>query len=84
VAAVCYPPAGARGVGLSRAQGYGDEFDAYYRWLNEESIVIVQIEHIYAVKNLKAILQVPGVDGLLIGPYELSASLGVPNSHTRK
>ncbi len=82
VAAVRYPPAGARGVGLSRAQGYGDEFDAYYQWLNEESIVIVQIEHIHAVKNLKAILQVPGVDGFLIGPYDLSASLGVPGKFT--
>ena len=78
VAAVRYPPAGTRGVGLSRAQGYGDEFDTYYQWLNEESIVFVQIEQIEAVKNLKSILQVPGVDGFLIGPYDLSASLGVP------
>jgi 2-keto-3-deoxy-L-rhamnonate aldolase RhmA len=82
VAAVRYPPAGNRGVGLSRAQGYGDEFDAYYKWLNEESVVIVQVEHIDAVKNLQAILQVPGVDGFLIGPYDLSASLGVPGKFT--
>jgi 2-keto-3-deoxy-L-rhamnonate aldolase RhmA len=78
VAAVRYPPVGTRGVGLSRAQGFGDEFDLYYQWLNEESIVIVQIEHIEAVKNLGEILRVPGVDGFLIGPYDLSASLGVP------
>jgi 2-dehydro-3-deoxyglucarate aldolase len=78
VAAVRYPPVGRRGVGLSRAQGYGDEFDVYYQWLNEESIVIMQIEHTEAVKNLEAILRVPGVDGFLIGPYDLSASLGVP------
>src|SRR5260370_36605758 len=82
VAAVRYPPLGSRGVGLSRAQGYGDEFDDYYQWLNQESIVIVQIEHIEAVKNLEAILQVSGVDGFLIGPYDLSASLGVPGKFT--
>ena len=78
VAAVRYPPHGTRGVGLSRAQGYSEEFDSHYLWLNEQSIVIVQIEHIDAVRNLEAILQTPGVDGFLIGPYDLSASLGIP------
>lgn len=78
VAAVKYPPAGTRGVGLSRAQGYSEEFDAHYRWLNDESIVFVQIEHIDAVNNLEAILRTPGVDGFFIGPYDLSASLGIP------
>ena len=82
VAAVRYPPHGTRGVGLSRAQGFGNEFDDYYQWLNEESIVFVQIEHTEAVKNLEAILQVPGVDGFVIGPYDLSASLGVPGDFT--
>ena len=78
VAAVKYPPVGTRGVGLSRAQGYADEFDTHYRWLNEESIVFVQIEHHEAVRNIDAILSVPGVDGFFIGPYDLSASLGIP------
>ena len=78
VAAVKYPPVGTRGVGLSRAQGYADEFEEHYRWLNEESIVFVQIEHIEAVRNIEAILRVPGVDGFFIGPYDLSASLGIP------
>ena len=78
VAAVKYPPVGTRGVGLSRAQGYADEFEEHYRWLNEESIVFVQIEHIEAVRNIDAILGVPGVDGFFIGPYDLSASLGIP------
>ena len=78
VAAVKYPPVGTRGVGLSRAQGYADEFEVHYRWLNEESIVFVQIEHHEAVRNIDAILSVPGVDGFFIGPYDLSASLGIP------
>ena len=82
VAAVKYPPVGARGVGLSRAQGYADEFEEHYRWLNEESIVFVQIEHIDAVRNIDSILRVPGVDGFFIGPYDLSASLGIPGDFT--
>jgi len=82
VAAVKYPPLGTRGVGLSRAQGYADEFESHYAWLNEESIVFVQIEHIDAVGNLEAILRTPGVDGFFIGPYDLSASLGVPGELT--
>jgi 2-keto-3-deoxy-L-rhamnonate aldolase RhmA len=82
VAAVKYPPLGTRGVGLSRAQGYADEFETHYRWLNEESIVFVQIEHIDAVGNLEGILRTPGVDGFFIGPYDLSASLGIPGELT--
>ena len=78
VAAVHYPPRGNRGVGLARAQGYGTSFDAYREWLEHEAIVIVQIEHIEAVNDLEAILTVDGVDGFIIGPYDLSASLGVP------
>ncbi len=78
VASVQYPPKGFRGVGLSRAQKYGADFEGYKKWNEQESIVIVQIEHINAVENLEAILSVPGVDGFIIGPYDLSGSLGVP------
>jgi 2-dehydro-3-deoxyglucarate aldolase len=41
-------------------------------------VVIVQVEHIEAVDNLEAILSVEGVDGFIVGPYDLSGSLGVP------
>lgn len=78
VSAVRYPPQGTRGVGLARAQGYGASFDKYLDWVNKESVVIVQVEHIDAVNNLEAILAVDGVDGFIIGPYDLSGSLGVP------
>jgi len=78
VGAVRYPPSGYRGVGLARAQGYGAHFEEYRKWLDEESIVIVQIEHIEAVRNLPDIIQVKGVDGFLVGVYDLSGSLGVP------
>ena len=78
VASVKYPPHGFRGVGLARAQGYGSSFEEYKQWNDDESIVIVQIEHIKAVGNLEEILAVDGVDGFIIGPYDLSGSLGVP------
>ena len=77
VSSVYYPPKGIRGVGLARAQNYGIGFHEYRDWLEENAIIIVQIEHIDAVNNLKDILSVDGVDGYIIGPYDLSASLGV-------
>jgi len=78
VASVKYPPRGSRGVGLARAQKYGADFEGYKEWNEKESVVIVQVEHIKAVKNLEEILAVEGVDGFIIGPYDLSGSLGVP------
>ena len=45
---------------------------------NDESIVIAQIEHIRGVENLEEIIKVDGIDGVFIGPYDLSCSLGVP------
>ncbi|MDY6823759.1 MAG: aldolase/citrate lyase family protein [Thermodesulfobacteriota bacterium] len=78
VAAVKYPPVGERGVGLNRAQFYSTAFEPYRQWANEKSTVIVQIEHIDAVHNIDAILSVEGVDGFIVGPYDLSASLGIP------
>jgi 2-keto-3-deoxy-L-rhamnonate aldolase RhmA len=73
-----YPPLGFRGVGLARAQGYGDNFDEYIKSANSDGLLIVQIEHKDAVKNIEEILSVEGIDGTFIGPYDLSMSLGVP------
>jgi 2-dehydro-3-deoxyglucarate aldolase len=78
VNAVKYPPRGTRGVGLARAQRYSMDLDSYMKWNQEKSIVIVQIEHINAVANLEAIMDVEGVDGMMIGLYDLSGSLGHP------
>jgi 2-dehydro-3-deoxyglucarate aldolase len=78
VASVYYPGAGRRGVGLARAQGYGESFAEYKDWQATEPVVIVQIEHIDAVNNLEGIIAVNGVDGFIVGPYDLSGSLGVP------
>ncbi len=82
VAAVYYPPRGTRGVGLARAQGYGAQFDTYRRWLDREPVVIVQIEHRDAVQHFRDIVTVPGVDGYLLGSYDISASMGVPGQLT--
>ena len=73
-----YPPLGFRGVGLARAQGYGVHFDAYVQNANDDTLLMVQIEHKTAVANIEDILAVPGIDGTFIGPYDLSLSLGIP------
>lgn len=78
VSFVRYPPSGARGVGLARAQKYGTGFEAYKNRLDAEAVVIAQIEHVKAVENIDAILAVDGVDGIIIGPYDLSGSMGRP------
>jgi 2-dehydro-3-deoxyglucarate aldolase/4-hydroxy-2-oxoheptanedioate aldolase len=71
-----FPPRGRRSVGLGRAQGYGLKFQEYIQKANDETVVVVQIEHRLAVDNVEAILDVPGLDALFVGPYDLSASYG--------
>lgn len=78
VQAVYYPPRGQRGVGLARAQGYGARFQQYRRWLEDNAVIVVMIEHIDAVNAIDSILSVPGIDAYIIGPYDLSASMGRP------
>lgn len=71
-----YAPEGSRGVGLGRASGYGMNFKEYLEGANDSVSVIVQAEHIDAVANIEKIVRVPGVDAVLLGPYDLSASMG--------
>ncbi|MBY0474801.1 MAG: 2,4-dihydroxyhept-2-ene-1,7-dioic acid aldolase [Nitrosomonas sp.] len=75
---VYYPPRGQRGVGLARAQGYGHSFQAYRQWLEENAVIVVMIEHVDAVRAIDSILEVPGIDAYIIGPYDLSGSMGRP------
>jgi len=81
---VKYPPMGKRGVGLNRAQKYGTAFNTYKDWVKDEVVVIAQIEHIDAVNNLEEIFSVPGIDGIIVGPYDLSASMGYPGEYDRE
>jgi 2-dehydro-3-deoxyglucarate aldolase/4-hydroxy-2-oxoheptanedioate aldolase len=79
VAAACrYAPAGTRGMGGARCHRYGAGFQDYVDRAEEKVSVIVQAEHAEAVANIEAIAAVPGIDGIFIGPYDLSASLGKP------
>jgi 2-keto-3-deoxy-L-rhamnonate aldolase RhmA len=71
-----YPPAGRRGVGLARAHGYGLWFGDYIADANAQVSVVVQAEHIHAVENIGQIVEVEGIDAVLVGPYDLSASMG--------
>lgn len=77
VSAAKYPPDGIRGVGVCRVHGYGGAFEAYVRTANDETMVILQIEHIDAVHCIKEICELPGVDAVFIGPYDLSGTMGV-------
>jgi len=76
VAATRYPPDGIRGVSTgSRAAGYGRIKD-YPKAAGAEICVLVQIETKKGVENIEAIANTPGVDGVFVGPADLSASLG--------
>ena len=78
VAACKYPPAGIRGCGVRRGTKYGaTDFGQYLQTSGSEPMVIIQIEHIDAVRNLDEILKVPGIDSICVGPCDLSASMGL-------
>ncbi len=79
-----YPPVGKRGVGLFRAQKYGLGFDEYKKWVNDELVIIAQIEHYEAVENIEEIITTDGIDGVIIGPYDLSGSMGYPGEYDRE
>jgi len=73
-----YPPLGKRGFGIARAQRYGHGFKEYTAQWNNSSCLIIQIESISAVQNIDQLLKYDEVDGAMIGPYDISGSLGIP------
>jgi 2-keto-3-deoxy-L-rhamnonate aldolase RhmA len=73
-----FPPEGCRGFGVARAQGYGHDFDQYAKTWNNSGILIVQIESKEGVKEINEILAVEEIDGVMVGPYDISGSLGFP------
>ena len=79
-----YPPFGKRGVGLYRAQKYGTKFEEYKKWVTDELVIIAQIEHIDAVNHIDSIISTEGIDGTIIGPYDLSGSMGYPGDFERE
>jgi 2-keto-3-deoxy-L-rhamnonate aldolase RhmA len=80
VQAAKYAPAGQRGLGIARAHRYGLRVREYMQSANDDTAVIVQAEHRDAITQIREIVRVNGVDGVLIGPYDLSASLGRPGA----
>ena len=82
IKSIYYPPIGERGVGLHRANDYGDNFEKYFNISSKKLEFISIIESKKAVENLDEILSVTNLDGIMIGPYDLSASLGAPGNFT--
>lgn len=77
VASAKYPPEGIRGFAFCRANHWGIHFDDYVEKANSDIIVIAMIESRQAVENIDEILDVNGIDGIFIGPYDMSGSYGV-------
>ena len=78
VGACKYPPQGYRSIGGVRTRLYGGP--DYVKHANDEIAVILQIEHIEAVKQARDILSVPGIDAYFVGPNDLCASMGLEPS----
>lgn len=79
VAACRYPPVGVRGVsGSNRGARFGNNLQNYLESANREITVIIAIETREAIDNLDDILAVEGLDGVFIGPMDLSTNLGHP------
>lgn len=77
VAACRYPPEGIRGYGPRRPSNYGrNGGPAYCQAANASIVVIVQVEHMDAVKNIAEILAVPGLTAVVVGSQDLAGSLG--------
>lgn len=66
-----------RGVGFCRANGFGKNFDAYLDERAPKLFLVAQIEHVRALDNLDAILTHPRLDAIMVGPYDLSGSMGL-------
>ena len=71
-----WPPSGNRGVAFSRANLFGKNFNEYIKEA-KQPLLIAMIEHINAINELDDILKVDGLDAILIGPYDLSASMNL-------
>ncbi|WP_174410751.1 HpcH/HpaI aldolase family protein [Desulfovibrio psychrotolerans] len=71
-----YPPNGIRGVGYCRGNLFGKQFEQGVA-ANPDLFFCAQIEHVRAIDNLSAILAHPRLDAIMVGPYDLSGSMGL-------
>ncbi|AXR61704.1 HpcH/HpaI aldolase family protein [Leptospira mayottensis] len=72
-----YPPDGTRGVGYSNANLFGKYFDSDSKKTNSDLVRVIQIENIKAIQQIDSILSIKGIDAMMIGPYDLSGSMGL-------
>ena len=79
-----YSPKGSRGVGLSRAQVYGNNFEDYFKSSSKKIDIIPIIESKEAVDNLEEIIDNEVIKTTMIGPYDLSSSIGTPGRFNSK
>jgi 2-dehydro-3-deoxyglucarate aldolase len=75
--AIYYPPKGDRGIGYSKANNYGMGFNEYFKSSNDDVLFVAQIEHEVAVKNINEIFSSDNIDSYIIGPYDLTGSMGI-------
>ena len=81
-----YSPAGTRGVAFPRSADYGlMDMRMYFEYENDETMIIAHCENTKGLENLDAICQVPGIDVVFLGPYDMSQSMGITGqvSHQR-
>lgn len=75
--AIFYPPRGQRGIGFSKSNDYGLEFEKNFKNSNDEIILIIQIEHIDSLKKIDEIFAKDSIYAYMIGPYDLTGSMGI-------
>lgn len=78
-----YAPVGEKGFGYSRRVGYGLEekaadLEKFFAWANENTLVIPQCETVQCLEHIEEIAAIDGVDGIFVGPFDLSVSMGIP------
>jgi len=76
IKACYYPPKGNRGMGYARLTGFGQREQEYLKIANEAMLVVIMIETRKGVENIEKILDVPGIDVVLVGTFDLAADLG--------
>jgi 2-keto-3-deoxy-L-rhamnonate aldolase RhmA len=76
VAACRYPPDGIRGSGPTYASNYGRDVEEYERLANQSIFCIIQVESIHTTAEIDEIVTIPGIDGVIVGPNDMSGTAG--------
>lgn len=73
-----YPPIGNRSYALSRCTGFGENSEEYFKHFNDNVFIAIMIEHVDAINDLDKIFSKKEINSILVGPYDLSGSMGIP------